>query len=107
METKSVQAAFELLHKLGKDGYQGFMANLLMADNEGNIGYQLLAPLPVRKDNTPYIGCRVLDGRTSAYDWEAGNKQVPLSELPRSYNPKKGFIVTANNKQIVLMNPLV
>ena len=75
------------------------MANVIVADNEGNIGYQQVAPLPVRKDKTPYIGCRVLDGRTSAYDWEEG-KFVPIKELARSVNPKKGYIVTANNKQV-------
>ena len=57
-----------------------------------------MAPIPVRKDKTPYIGCRVLDGRTSEHDWEAG-KLVPIAELARSVNPKKGFLVTANNMQ--------
>ena len=59
----------------------------------------MLAPLPVRKDKTPYLGLRVLDGRTSAYDWEGnGSETVPLSEIPRSLNPSKGFLVTANNR---------
>ena len=95
---ESVKQTMEKFDQIGKDGYQGFMANAIMADSDGNIGYQHLAPLPVRKDKTPYIGCRVLDGRTSAHDWESGNKLVPISELARSYNPKKGYIVTANNK---------
>ena len=58
-----------------------------------------MAPIPIRKDKTPYIGQRVLDGRTSAHDWEADGKCVPTSELIRSYNPKKGYIVSANNRQ--------
>ena len=57
-----------------------------------------MAPIPVRKDKTPFLGLRVLDGRTTAYDWD-GTKTVPLAELPRSLNPSKGFIATANNKQ--------
>ena len=74
----------------------------LVTDKEqrNNIGYQLLAPIPIRKNKTPFLGLRVLNGQTSAYDWEEdGLETVPLAELPRSLNPSKGFIVTANNKQ--------
>ena len=81
-------------------GYRGVTVNVIMADNSGNIGYQLLAPVPIRKDKTPFLGLRVLNGRTSEYDWEEdGVQTAPLSDLPRSLNPSKGFIVTANNKQ--------
>ena len=69
-----------------------------MADNSGNIGYYLLQPIPIRKDKTPYIGARVLDGTKSDYDWEP-NKNAPLTELPRSLNPKRGYIVSSNNRQ--------
>ena len=80
-----------------KQGYRGVTVNVIMADNSGNIGYQLVAPVPVRKDKTPFLGLRVLDGRTTAYDWD-GSKTVPLKDLARSLNPSKGFVVTANNK---------
>lgn len=52
----SVKEAFEYFDAIGKDGYNGLMINLIFADNDGNIGYQMLAPLPERKDKTPYIG---------------------------------------------------
>ena len=81
-------------------GYRGVTVNVVMADTQGNIGYQLLAPVPIRKDQTPFLGLRVLNGRSSAYDWEGdGVETVPLSALPRSLNPSKGFIVSCNNKQ--------
>ena len=54
--------------------------------------------LPVRKEKTPFIGQRVLDGTSSAYDWEP-NTLGSIKELARSVNPKKGYIVTANNRQ--------
>ena len=50
-------------------GYKGVTVNCIMSDNQGNIGYQLFGPLPKRKDNTPFLGLRVLNGRTTAYDW--------------------------------------
>jgi acyl-homoserine lactone acylase PvdQ len=31
-------------------GYRGVTVNVIMADTQGNIGYQLLAPVPIRKD---------------------------------------------------------
>jgi len=68
-----------------------------LADTTGDIGYIVVAPAPVRKDKTPYIGSRVLDGRTTAYDWEF-DRTAPLTELPRSFNPTKGYVVTANNR---------
>lgn len=53
--------------------------------------------MPRRKDLTPYLGCRVLDGRKSDFDWES--ELIPLRDLPRSINPKKGFLSNANNRQ--------
>lgn len=57
----------------------------------------MLVPFPNRRDKTPYIGNRVLNGETTAYDWEG---LLPASELPRSFNPERGFVVTANNRQM-------
>ena len=54
--------------------------------------------MPVRKNKIPFIGSHVLDGRTSENDWESG-KSVSITELARSVNPEKGFLVSANNKQ--------
>ena len=71
--------------------------NVVMADNQGDIGFLLMLPSVNRKDKTPYIGSRVLDGTVSAYDWDG---LLPLSANPRSINPKRGFISTANNRQV-------
>jgi acyl-homoserine lactone acylase PvdQ len=97
----TIPKAFEAMDADSKlaGGYRGVTVNVVMADSEGNIGYQLLAPVPIRKDKTPFFGLRVHDGRTSAWDWEEdGVQTVPLSDLPRSLNPSKGFIVSCNNK---------
>lgn len=55
----------------------------------------MLASAPKRKQEIPYIGCKVFDGTTSKNDWDGilGSK-----DLPRVINPKKGYIVTANNR---------
>ena len=79
-------------------GYRGIAGNLMFADNSGNIGYQMMVPFYRRKDETPYLGCRVLDGRTSQFDWT--DELVPLRELPRTLNPEKGYLANANNRQV-------
>ena len=70
---------------------------MIFADTKGNIGYYLVMSVPVRKDKTPYIGSRILDGTTTKFDWTGD--VMPLSAMPRSLNPKKGFLATANNRQ--------
>ena len=52
---------------------------------------------PVRKDKTPYVSTRILDGATSKFDWTG--EIVPLRDLPKSLNPAKGYIVSANGRQ--------
>ncbi|MFJ7155985.1 penicillin acylase family protein [Streptomyces sp. NPDC101118] len=71
--------------------------NLIYADNKGatgNIGYQAPGRIPVRTTG---------DGRMPAPGWDskyAWKKFVPQDELPFDYNPKRGFIVTANQAVI-------
>mmetsp|Transcript_34881 Transcript_34881/g.45925 ORF Transcript_34881/g.45925 Transcript_34881/m.45925 type:complete len:102 (-) Transcript_34881:1015-1320(-) len=57
----------------------------------------MAVPMLRRKDETPYLGCRVLDGRTSQFDWT--DEVIPLTELPRTLNPEKGYLANANNRQ--------
>ena len=96
--SKNVPELFEKLEEATlSNGYRGMAANLMVADTSGNIAYQMAVPIPIRKDLTPYLGCRVLDGRTTEFDWS--EDLVPLEELPRSINPEKGFLSNANNRQ--------
>lgn len=67
--------------------------SFLYADNAGNIGYKAVGLLPLRPDadNAGRIPAPAWDGE---YDWLG---VIPKDQLPRSYNPDTGFIVTANN----------
>ena len=97
--TKTIPELFERVDALTEEtGYRGIAGNLMFADNSNNIGYQMMVPFARRKDETPYLGCRVLDGRTSQFDWT--DELVPLRELPRSLNPEKGYLANANNRQV-------
>jgi penicillin amidase len=65
--------------------------NLIYADVEGNIGYQMPGRIPIRAQGD---GSVPVPGWTGEYEWEGW---IPYDELPRAYNPEKGYIVTANN----------
>ena len=65
--------------------------NLVYADRAGNIGYQMPGAIPIR---TAGDGTYPVPGWTGEYEWEGF---VPFEDLPSSYNPPSGWIVTANN----------
>ena len=65
--------------------------NLVYADRDGNIGYQAPGRLPLRGAGD---GTMPQPGWDSAYDWTGF---IPFDDLPVSYNPASGYIVTANN----------
>ncbi|MGH4029764.1 penicillin acylase family protein [Actinomycetota bacterium Odt1-20B] len=64
--------------------------NLIYADTKGNIGYQAPGRIPVRGKGD---GALPAPGWDSAYKW---TKYIPQDALPYEYNPKRGYIVTAN-----------
>ncbi|MET8248275.1 penicillin acylase family protein [Streptomyces sp. NPDC005202] len=65
--------------------------NLVYADTKNNIGYTLPGRIPKRAKNDD--GSIPAPGWDSKYDWTGYIKQ---DELPYEYNPKRGYIVTAN-----------
>ncbi|MFJ7948110.1 penicillin acylase family protein [Streptomyces sp. NPDC096354] len=69
--------------------------NLIYADTKGNIGYQAPGKIPVRKAGN---GTMPSPGWASSYGWE--KDPIPFDKLPWEYNPKRGYIVTANQAVI-------
>ncbi|GAA3789314.1 penicillin acylase family protein [Streptomyces chiangmaiensis] len=69
--------------------------NLIYADTKGNIGYQLPGKIPTRaKGNSGSIPA---PGWDSKYSWTG---YIPQNALPYEFNPKRGYIVTANQAVI-------
>ena len=66
--------------------------NLLYADVEGNIAYQMPGDIPIR---TKGDGTLPVPGWTDEYEWTG---YIPFEELPYTFNPAEGYIVTANNQ---------
>jgi penicillin amidase len=66
--------------------------NLVYADTDGTIGYQLPGAIPERGRGD---GDTVSPGWDIDFDWRG---LIPFDELPWAENPEDGFIVTANNQ---------
>ncbi len=68
--------------------------NFVFADKKGNIAYKANGNIPIRKKGDSLLP---VPGWTGEYEWVGF---IPYDELPRTVNPKEGFISTANNKVI-------
>ncbi|MBV6451052.1 MAG: Acyl-homoserine lactone acylase QuiP [Anaerolineales bacterium] len=66
--------------------------NLLYADVEGNIAYQMPGDIPIRAKGD---GTIPVPGWTDEYEWTG---YIPFEELPYTVNPPEGYIATANNQ---------
>jgi penicillin G amidase len=68
--------------------------NLIYADTDGNIGYQLSGAAPLRRKGN---GMKPSPGWDPDYDWNGG---IPFAKLPYVYNPPSGFLIAANQQVI-------
>lgn len=66
-------------------------ANWMYADKEGNIGYQLGTPIPVRPSQNSHSP---LNGSDTANEWR---DYWPLEMTPHAYNPSRGWLASCNN----------
>lgn len=66
--------------------------NIVYADRAGNIGYLGAGRIPVRAAGH---GALPAPGWNGSHAWTG---YVPAHEMPQSYNPPSGFIVSANNR---------
>jgi penicillin amidase len=85
-QAKSVKEGMDLLGQLEMS------FNWVFADAQGNIGYQMSGVIPKRQKG--WNGLTPAPGWDSGYDW---NGMLEVKDLPRRYNPKEAYIVTANN----------
>ena len=67
--------------------------NINYADTDGNIGLQTAAGIPLREGSGKFI----VSGEDDTYDWTG---MVPFEELPYSFNPPTGYLISANNRTV-------
>ena len=66
--------------------------NLLYADVDGNIGYQMPGDIPIRASGD---GRLPVPGWTDEFAWTGF---IPFEDLPYTFNPAESYIATANNQ---------
>ncbi|MEO0840424.1 MAG: penicillin acylase family protein [Cyanobacteria bacterium J06643_5] len=75
--------------------------NLIYADIDGNIGYQMPGKTPIRKKGD---GRYPVPGWNNQYEWQ---EYIDFEKLPHSFNPQQGYIITANNAVVDESYPYV
>jgi penicillin amidase len=66
--------------------------NLLYADVDGNIGYQMVGRMPIRSRGEGLVPA---PGWSGQYEWRS--EVVPFDDLPRAFNPPDGLWANANH----------
>jgi penicillin amidase len=101
-DDRSMQAALRLGRAREWDGFlaavrdfQAPQQNMVYADVDGNIAFVAAGRVPLRKPENDLKGMAPAPGWEAKYDW-AGS--IPFEQLPRSFNPASGAIVTANHR---------
>ncbi len=74
---------------------RGASIHIGYADVDGNIGYQYMSTLPVRRGGENPIA---MPGEKGAHDWTGF---VPYERHPYDYNPKKGYLASFNQMPAV------
>ena len=97
---KTVRAAFHLAKINGFEDFRRTVtqfgaldANWTYADINGNIGYQLGTPIPIRARSVKKLP---LPGWIDSLKWRGFHS---LDETPHSLNHEQGWLATCNNKQ--------
>lgn len=67
--------------------YPGPGASIIYADVDGNIGYQSVGKLPLR---------RTWNGDVPVTDGAEWDGSIPFDDMPSAYNPASGLLITAN-----------
>eukprot|EP01083_Nonionella_stella_P079988 219567_1 len=71
--------------------------NFMLADTTGNYGWTTNGMVPIREGMDDYDPMLPQPGWISKYDWK---RYIPDEELPRSINPKCGYVVSCNNNMV-------
>ncbi len=103
-EGDTIQALFAMVRAASARRFADALAgwhfpscNMIFGDDKGDIGYWLLAAVPIRSPLAPHGGRAAMDGADPRYDWRGW---VPLGLKPHVINPARGWIASGNHRPI-------
>jgi penicillin amidase len=73
--------------------------NLVAADTGGTIGHLVRAVVPKRSRLNGWLP---VPGWTGEHEWQG---EIPWEAMPRTFDPERGYIVTANNRIVTDEHP--
>lgn len=108
---ETIQSLFTMLRaKNGSEfaaavaGWRFPSAHCVYGDSAGNIGYTIVGAIPLRAPTAPDPdGNLALPGQADAHDWLG---HIPADLLPQVFNPKHGYLFSANHRPIGSFYPL-
>lgn len=86
LEASTVEMGMELVRKIETAW------SFVFADTRGNIGFQMSGRVPRRREGVS--GLVPLPGWIPDNDWQG---YQPPEDLPHAFNPREGYLVTANH----------
>ncbi len=97
--------SYESFYRLGyakdwssfRESFRDYVApamNMLYADDRGNIGHLVVGRIPIRKKGD---GSLPVPGWDTSYAWSGA---IPFDELPATFNPAEGYLVSANDRPV-------
>lgn len=92
LEATSVASAMDVLRD-----FEAPEQNIVLADVDGNIGYFAPGRVPIRRKDNRTHGLMPQPGWEHTSDWIG---EVPYDQLPKLFNPKQGYVATANHKVV-------
>lgn len=109
VENQSIAGLLEMNHAKDLDSFKKAlrknyapMQNVVMADVDGNISFQVAGVAPKRLLHQGLYGVAPALGWEKQYDWTG---YIPFDQLPSSSNPESHWIATANQKIISSNDP--
>lgn len=85
-------------------GWRFPSAHCLYGDSAGHIGYTVVGAIPLRSRAAPDPdGNLALPGQADADDWLG---YIPPDLLPQVFNPKQGYLFSANHRPVGSFYPL-
>ncbi|MDG6217832.1 MAG: penicillin acylase family protein [Candidatus Thermoplasmatota archaeon] len=75
----------------------------VFGDNSGNIGYSIMAGIPLRSNSFPFSGSVAQPGNSSRYSWV---EMIPYEVLPHVFNPSDGVLFSANHLPVGSWYPI-
>ena len=109
-DRETIQALFAMMRATDAASFSTALSrwqfpsiNMVFGDRRGDIGYRLLAAVPLRSPLDGHAGAAAVDGTRADMDWRGF---IPHDLLPQVINPKRGWIASGNHRPVGSFYPL-